>query len=86
MPEVKCTVSNCEYWGEQNQCVADQILISAGPTQGKPKHGEDAERLGHSPAQVSQDTYCWTFEARQDSLDEEMEYEEEVSGTRVPLV
>ncbi|MED5020344.1 DUF1540 domain-containing protein [Paenibacillus chibensis] len=24
---VKCSVSNCNYWGEQNVCKAEQILI-----------------------------------------------------------
>ncbi|KAF9115021.1 hypothetical protein BGX30_006419, partial [Mortierella sp. GBA39] len=24
---VKCSVSNCSYWGEENVCKAEQILI-----------------------------------------------------------
>ncbi|HEU4753159.1 MAG TPA: DUF1540 domain-containing protein [Armatimonadota bacterium] len=88
MPEVKCTVSNCEYWGEENRCTADQILISAGPTPGKPPHGEHAARLGHTPAQVAQATYCWTFTARPQGLQAEIEYEEEVEATMTvpPLI
>ncbi len=27
MPEVKCNVSNCTYWGEGNNCAADAILV-----------------------------------------------------------
>jgi Domain of Unknown Function (DUF1540) len=27
MPEVKCNVSNCTYWGEGNNCIADAILV-----------------------------------------------------------
>lgn len=26
-PYVKCSVSNCNYWGEQNVCRADMIMI-----------------------------------------------------------
>ncbi len=25
--EVYCTVQNCDYWGENNQCLAEKILI-----------------------------------------------------------
>jgi hypothetical protein len=76
MPEVKCTVSNCEYWAHQNVCTAEQILISAGPTSAKDKHGRDAERLSRTPVQVAEDSYCWTFEARQETMDEEVEWDE----------
>lgn len=27
MPEVKCAVANCAYWGQGNSCNADKILI-----------------------------------------------------------
>jgi hypothetical protein len=27
MTKVKCTVDNCEYWGEGQVCQADQILV-----------------------------------------------------------
>ncbi len=61
MPEVKCTVSNCEYWGVSNVCTADQILITAGPTAGKDKHGSGAERMNDTPVAISEHTYCWTM-------------------------
>lgn len=27
MPQVKCSVSNCEYWKSGNNCAADMIMI-----------------------------------------------------------
>lgn len=27
IPQVRCSVSNCEYWNEGNKCVADTIMI-----------------------------------------------------------
>ena len=84
MPEVRCTVNNCEYWGEENHCTADRILISAGPTAGKDRHGRHAGRMSGTPAQVSQDTYCWTFEPRGELLEEQRDFEEEVEAVPVP--
>ncbi|RNB74693.1 DUF1540 domain-containing protein, partial [Brevibacillus fluminis] len=27
MPVVKCSVANCTYWGEGNNCNADSIMV-----------------------------------------------------------
>jgi hypothetical protein len=65
MPHVKCTVSNCRYWGDENICMADQILITAGPASHADKMGISAERMERSPVQIAQDTYCLTMTPRQ---------------------
>ena len=85
MPEVKCTVSNCEYWDQGNVCAADQILITAGSTAGKDKHGSGAGRMGHTPVQMAEDCFCWTFTARQDAFMDEDE-EVEAGMTIPPLI
>ncbi len=63
---VRCTVSNCEYWGENNFCRADQILITApaSPLPNADKHGSDAERLGETPVREALDSLCYTFEPK----------------------
>ena len=66
MPNIRCTVSNCEYWGQNNYCRADQILVTApeSPLQVADKHGVGAEQLRATPARNLQDTCCYTFDAK----------------------
>jgi len=63
---VRCTVSNCQYWGDQNFCRADQILVMApmSSIQVADQHGVNAERLHQTPARTDEDTLCYTFEAK----------------------
>jgi len=90
MPEVKCTVSSCEFWEPSNRCSAYQILITAGPSAAKDKYGEGAEQLQDTPVPIAQDTYCWTMRPRRDvrrpaaperyadvELEEDVVYDEE---------
>ena len=86
MPEIRCTVSNCEYWADGNECAADSILITAGGTAGKERHGHDAQRLGHTPVQIAQDSFCLTFEARQQGAEEESDDEVAADLMIPPLV
>lgn len=66
MATVRCTVSNCKYWGSGNNCQADQILVMApaSPLQQAEKHGMRAETLNQTPVRVAEDTLCYTFEQR----------------------
>jgi hypothetical protein len=60
---VKCTVSNCEYWLEQNGCRAGQILVThASPLISADRHGMNAEQLQQTPAEEVTETCCYTFE------------------------
>ncbi|MBI2954972.1 MAG: DUF1540 domain-containing protein [Chloroflexi bacterium] len=63
---VRCTVSNCKYWGENNFCIADQILVTApkSPLPSADKHGAGAERLSTTPVMDAQDSLCYTFEPK----------------------
>jgi Domain of Unknown Function (DUF1540) len=69
MPEVKCNVSNCTYWGEGNNCIADAILVEIdrhadnsydmsanGELVGDAAHKDHA----HDPAE----TCCHTFKSK----------------------
>ncbi len=48
---VRCTVSNCEYWADNNRCQAGQILVThASPMLDADKHGRDADDLQETPA------------------------------------
>lgn len=67
-PIVRCSVSNCVYWGEKNYCNADLIMIDLD------KHADreyKAEFAGESfdsehkdSASSSAATCCHTFEPR----------------------
>ncbi len=66
---VRCTVSNCQYWVEQNRCRAGQILIThASPMINADKHGQDADRLQTTPAEDNEETCCYTFEAQEQAV------------------
>ena len=66
MPTIRCTVNNCEYWGNENYCQANQILVMApsSPVQQADEHGAGAERLNMTPASTDEDTLCYTFERK----------------------
>lgn len=64
--EVKCSVSNCEYWASGNNCVANSILVSVD------KHAdanlkEEFGMMGgehQDSASNSADTCCHTFKQK----------------------
>ncbi|MDQ0189102.1 DUF1540 domain-containing protein [Alicyclobacillus cycloheptanicus] len=64
--EVKCSVSNCEYWARGNECVAGSILVSVD------KHAnanlkEEFGMLGgehQDTAAGSAETCCHTFKEK----------------------
>lgn len=68
MPEVKCAVSNCEYWKQGNKCGADLIMIEVD------KHADakfNAEFAGESfdsnhkdVATKTKETCCHTFKPK----------------------
>lgn len=68
MPQVKCSVANCEYWSAGNNCSADLIMIDID------KHANarfDAEFAGEAfdtqhkdQADNTKDTCCHTFKPR----------------------
>ena len=80
MPEVKCTVSNCQFWEDGNRCVAKQILITAGKADSRDKFGQGAQRMRQTPVQMAEDAFCWSFISRDDDHDMEMEESEEMVG------
>lgn len=82
MPEVKCTVSNCQFWTNENRCEAKQILITAGPTDSKDRFGQGAEQMRVTPVRMAQDSFCWSFISRDDDEAMEMEESEELTGHR----
>ncbi len=66
MSTIRCTVSNCKFWSENNMCTAEQILVTApeSPLPAAERHGIGAERLHTTPIQDYEDSLCYTFEAR----------------------
>jgi hypothetical protein len=65
--EVRCTISDCEYWADNNYCASSGILITHGSpyekTSHKPAHrqGTDAYELAETPIHRIADSYCRTF-------------------------
>ncbi|KPV45271.1 DUF1540 domain-containing protein [Alicyclobacillus ferrooxydans] len=67
--EVKCSVSNCEYWAEGNDCVASSILVSIDE-HANANLKEEFGLLGGAhkdTAQNSAQTCCHTFKSRKPS-------------------
>lgn len=68
MPQVKCSVSNCEYWRSDNNCGADLIMIEIDRHADKPFNAEFAGEsfdTGHKDtADKASATCCHTFEPR----------------------
>lgn len=64
-PLVKCTVSNCHYWGEHNLCRAEEIVIEIDKHVGSKFKEEYAEEMTdkghHDHASTSSATCCLTF-------------------------
>lgn len=69
--EVRCTVSNCAYWEEGNQCVAEAILVISDDALSRisqhsaGKYDQEIGEIGHTPARVSKETCCYTFRPRE---------------------
>ncbi|MCF6095008.1 DUF1540 domain-containing protein [Microaerobacter geothermalis] len=68
MPEVKCSVSNCEYWGQGNNCVAPAIMVEidrhANATYNEEFANIGVETSHQDMATSSADTCCHTFKPR----------------------
>lgn len=65
--EVHCTVSDCDYWGHQNHCVASQILITTDEAANAWPDSIDspqASTLQQTPAGTCAKTACKTFRPR----------------------
>ncbi|MCL6453353.1 MAG: DUF1540 domain-containing protein [Alicyclobacillus sp.] len=61
--EVKCSVSNCEYWARGNECVASSILVTVDRHSSADlnvefgmMNGQQADNAAHSA-----ETCCHTF-------------------------
>lgn len=67
-PMVKCSVSNCTYWGENNRCLADVIMIEIDK-HAKMKFneefaGESFDSEHRDVAASSSVTCCHTFKPK----------------------
>ncbi|WP_213527687.1 DUF1540 domain-containing protein [Paenibacillus sp. J31TS4] len=67
-PQVKCSVDNCEYWEEGNNCSAEVIMIEidrhAGASLPQQKGGQQYDTSHTDHAEDTRDTCCHTFEER----------------------
>ena len=74
MPQVNCSVSNCQFWDMGNKCAAEEILveIDAHAKQnldveyaGEYGGGDDTYTSHKDRASSSNDTCCLTFKPKQ---------------------
>jgi hypothetical protein len=67
-PMVKCSIANCEYWEEGNNCVAEVIMIEVNAHAQRPqpekKGGQKYDSRHTDNASGIVDTCCQTFEER----------------------
>lgn len=68
MPQVKCSVSNCEYWETENNCNANMIMIDIDQHQNAKYKAEFAGESFDSEHQDSavraSNTCCHTFKPK----------------------
>ncbi|MFE5319908.1 DUF1540 domain-containing protein [Paenibacillus sp. NPDC056579] len=66
MPDVKCSVANCTYWAEGNNCAAKSIMIEIDKHANADLNSEFAEDFeGHQDQATSvRNTCCHTFKAK----------------------
>ncbi|PFJ17981.1 disulfide formation protein C [Bacillus cereus] len=70
MPEVKCSVSNCSFWGQGNFCQASEIIVQ--PDAEEAGQTENASYTGvvltnetiESSVTTSVETCCHTFQPK----------------------
>ncbi|WP_416828627.1 DUF1540 domain-containing protein [Ectobacillus polymachus] len=66
MPEIRCAVSNCHYWGQENYCQANSILVMPDSTSYATEQNQmensilDGMKL-ESASSTSAETSCQTF-------------------------
>lgn len=67
-PLVKCSVSNCSFWGENNNCLADSIMIEidkhARASFNEEFGGESFDSDHKDQAPTSSATCCHTFKPK----------------------
>jgi hypothetical protein len=66
---VKCSVANCEYWSEGNNCTADMIMVEIDSHANANFKEEFAGEYGHDSghkdqAKSSSQTCCHTFKPK----------------------
>lgn len=64
---VKCSVSNCHFWGEENLCRADKIVIEIDAHASRNLNEEFAEESFNDhkdTARSSSSTCCLTFKPK----------------------
>lgn len=70
MPDVKCSVANCHYWTEGNNCTADAIMVDVDPQVDRrfnEEIGRETAETNHREysARRFADTCCHTFRMKE---------------------
>lgn len=61
---IHCSVNNCHYWSQGNNCQANEILVTAdavGNSTGDSYDAPKASTISATPARMAMETCCKTF-------------------------
>ncbi len=64
MPRIRCSVNNCHYWGQGNDCLASEIMVTTDASGNATPDSFDAPQAstaGPTPASTCMETCCKTF-------------------------
>ncbi|MGH0779904.1 DUF1540 domain-containing protein [Bacillus cereus] len=65
MPEVRCSVSNCSFWGQGNFCQASAIIVQPDADEsGQTENNSYTNETLESSVATSVETCCHTFKPR----------------------
>ncbi|EOO74852.1 hypothetical protein IIC_02660 [Bacillus cereus VD021] len=65
MPEVKCSVSNCSFWGQGNLCQASAIVVQPDAQEaGQIENSSYTNETLESSVTTSVETCCHTFKPK----------------------
>ncbi|KAB2440492.1 DUF1540 domain-containing protein [Bacillus luti] len=70
MPEVKCSVSNCSFWGQGNFCQASSIVVQPDAQEAGPNTNDSytgavlTNETLESSVTTSVETCCHTFKPK----------------------
>lgn len=65
MPNVKCSVANCEYWAKGNNCAAEAIMVEIDQHANRNVEFANEDFSSHQDsAKNTSNTCCHTFEPK----------------------
>lgn len=79
---IRCSVSNCHYWGQGNTCEASSIMVTSDAIPRETTHGIDSSAIGglDTPVNQCEQTCCKTFISEKETDEHRVDDVYKVSG------